>query len=169
MYEQELIALADAGTHYVVIGAVALGLHNYPRATADLDILPALDSQNLEKLITVLESLGYKPRIPVTAREMLDPKKREAWYRDKHMLVFTFIKDRIPYQVVDVMIYPPVSYEECSQTQKSVYIQGRTIQIASIDQLLRLKQAAMREKDLTDIQILKRLKEIESGGPGDPS
>lgn len=54
----ELIAtLADAGVRYVLIGGLAVAAHGYPRATKDLDIVPAPDRPNLERLAALLRTL----------------------------------------------------------------------------------------------------------------
>lgn len=52
-----LEALDERGVRFVVIGGVAVGAHGYPRATADLDVVPDPDPENLDRLIGALESL----------------------------------------------------------------------------------------------------------------
>ncbi len=76
MYEEEMVALSKSGAKYVVVGAIALILRGYMRATADLDIIPDLHSENLDKIIKILTDLGYKPRLPVDINDIKDPKKR---------------------------------------------------------------------------------------------
>ena len=49
--------LGEAGVEYIVIGGVAVGFHGYVRATKDLDIVPAPDRRNLERLVGVLRAL----------------------------------------------------------------------------------------------------------------
>ena len=49
--------LARAGVDYIVIGGVAVGFHGYVRATKDLDVVPAPDRQNLERLVEALREL----------------------------------------------------------------------------------------------------------------
>lgn len=47
----ELIAvLFDGGVDYVLIGGLAVGAHGFPRATKDVDIVPAPDDANLNRL-----------------------------------------------------------------------------------------------------------------------
>jgi hypothetical protein len=50
--------LAAAAVDYIVIGGVAVGFHGYVRATKDLDVVPAPDQQNLERLAALLRSLN---------------------------------------------------------------------------------------------------------------
>jgi len=45
MFERELIDLSKSGARYLVVGAVALGLHGYPHATFDLDFLPDFEEE----------------------------------------------------------------------------------------------------------------------------
>ena len=157
LYERELKELTNAGVKYVVVGAVALALHNHPRFTIDLDILPDLSESNLGQLIKVMTKLGYISRIPVDVNELKDPKKREVWYTEKNMKVFTFIHPKQHKDSVDVMIYPAVSFEEADS--KKIYgdIEGIKVPVASLVDLLTLKNSAKRAKDLPDILTLERL------------
>jgi len=52
-----LEALAREGVEFLLIGGVAVGFHGYVRATKDVDIVPAPDSGNLERLARVLDEL----------------------------------------------------------------------------------------------------------------
>ena len=39
--DELIAALADAGVEYVLIGGLAVAAHGFPRATKDVDIVPA--------------------------------------------------------------------------------------------------------------------------------
>lgn len=52
-----LAELNREGVEFLVIGGVAVGFHGYVRATKDVDIVPAPDPQNLERLARVLRGL----------------------------------------------------------------------------------------------------------------
>ncbi len=43
----------------VIIGAMALAVHRYPRDTVDLDLATAIDPQHLEPIAQELRALGY--------------------------------------------------------------------------------------------------------------
>lgn len=47
MYQKELRNLCKSKVRYLVIGAVAMGLRNYIRATTDLDIMIDLNKKIL--------------------------------------------------------------------------------------------------------------------------
>ncbi len=161
MYEEVLTELSRSGARYLIIGGIALGLSGYPRATLDLDILPDLTEENLDKIIKTLQRLGYKPRLPVNAEELKDPKNRERWYKEKHMRVFSFFNADNPLNEIDLMIYHPLSFEDCFKRKQSIKIRDIDVYVASIDDLLKLKRGVMRNKDKEDIRVLEEIKKLK--------
>ena len=55
--DELIAALAEAGVDHVLIGGFAVGAHGFPRATKDVDIVPAPDASNLERLAAVLRAV----------------------------------------------------------------------------------------------------------------
>ncbi len=55
--ERIVRVLAKHGVDYVLIGALAARLQGFPRLTADADITPARDPENLERLAAALREL----------------------------------------------------------------------------------------------------------------
>lgn len=53
-----LEALQEHGVRFVVIGGVAVVAHGNLRTTADLDLVPDPNPENLDRLIAALDSLG---------------------------------------------------------------------------------------------------------------
>lgn len=47
------------GVDYVIVGAIALSWHGYPRYTGDLDILIRPNPANAQKLLAVLSGFGF--------------------------------------------------------------------------------------------------------------
>ena len=60
-------ALNTAGVRYLIVGGLAVMAHGYQRTTVDLDLVVQLLPQNLLTALQTLGSLGYVPRIPVSA------------------------------------------------------------------------------------------------------
>jgi aminoglycoside-2''-adenylyltransferase len=60
--EEILRALEGRGVRYVVIGGIAATLHGSPLRTGDLDICPARDRENLERLAAALNEIGARVR-----------------------------------------------------------------------------------------------------------
>lgn len=159
MYEKELIGLAESGARYLVIGGIAVVFHGFPRFTNDLDIMPDLSPDNLEKIISTLTSLGYRPRVPADPQDLKDPVKREMWYQEKNMRVFSFIHPQQPAISVDLMIYHPIDFEELYRRRHTVTVGGRPIEVISLEDLICLKKSVLRDKDVVDIKYLERILE----------
>jgi hypothetical protein len=60
---------------------------------------------------------------------------------------------------LDVLLYPPVGYAHMRNCAVTFQAGNVPITVASIDDLIALKQAVGRPIDLADIEHLKRLKE----------
>ena len=56
-----LRVLVEHGVEFVVVGGFAVALHGFPRATKDLDIVPAQDAENHDRLYEALPSLDAQP------------------------------------------------------------------------------------------------------------
>jgi hypothetical protein len=66
-----LRALAREGVDYVLVGAVALGIHGLVRATEDVDLFIRPDGENVERLKRALRSVWDDPEIAgITAQDL---------------------------------------------------------------------------------------------------
>jgi len=52
-------SLNSSGVEYLIVGAVALAHHGFPRYTGDLDILVRNSPENAQRLELALESFGF--------------------------------------------------------------------------------------------------------------
>ena len=66
---QIFTALNEAGVDYVVVGGMAVVLHGYLRATADLDLVIGLSAENCTRAVNALTRAGFQPRLPVPIME----------------------------------------------------------------------------------------------------
>ncbi len=90
IYEDIFKALNFRRVKYIVVGGIALVLHGVVRLTADLDLIVRLETGNLTRFISVMNELGYKPKVPVKAEEFIDNNKRKTWKREKGMRACRF-------------------------------------------------------------------------------
>ena len=58
--ERIVRVLAEHGVDYVLIGALAARLQGFPRLTADIDITPARNPENLGRLAAALRELDSR-------------------------------------------------------------------------------------------------------------
>jgi hypothetical protein len=147
-------ALGDAHVRYLVVGGVAVVLHGHPRFTADLDLVVALERDNVLATVEALARLDYRPRAPVMASDLADPAIRRAWVEEKGLTVFSLWSKRFPATEIDLFVEEPFPFEEAYRRGVHVRLGGTEVVVASIDDLVALKRRAGRPRDLEDIDAL---------------
>ena len=105
-------ALQQAGVRYLIAGGLAVNAHGYLRFTKDVDVVVRLVPENIERAFAVLEDLGYRPLVPVTAAQFADATTREGWVRDKGMQVLQFWSDAHRETPVDMFVQEPFDFED---------------------------------------------------------
>lgn len=156
-------SLADAEVDYVVVGGLAVILHGYLRATADLDLAIGLSPDNARRGMASLADIGLRPRLPVTLDDFADPAKRAEWRETRNMLVFPLWDPANPLRSVDVFIDEPIAFEQLLQQAVTKDLDGLAVRVASIPHLIEMKQRAGRPRDLEDISKLQQILKAESG------
>ncbi|QJA05793.1 hypothetical protein FVE67_02805 [Thermosulfurimonas marina] len=158
-YEKVFRELNARGVRYVVVGGVALVLHGIIRLTADLDLIVDLSPENLRLFLETLKSLGFRPRLPITLEEILDPEKRSLWRREKNLVMISFYHPQNLLYQVDFFAEEPLPFTEIAQ--KIIWKEARDIKIpvASKELLKKLKTLSGRPQDLKDLEALEDLDE----------
>jgi len=156
-YEGLFTALNKAGIQYLLTGGVAVNFHGLPRMTYDVDLVVLLEKENLEKLTMLLESLGYRPRLPVPASDLADPAKREKWQREKGLLAFTFQHPSQPMAEVDVMLDAPAPFDELMTRRQDMPFGQTTVPLISREDLITSKVCSPRQQDICDVVALRKL------------
>lgn len=158
-FEEAFRALRGAGVRYVVVGGLAVVLQGHVRLTVDLDLVIELDPGNAGRAVAVLrDDLGLVPTVPVDPEAFADPAQRAEWIRDKGMMVFSMADPRDPLRRVDLFTESPWPFEEFFARADEMDVAGVSVRVASIDDLISMKRSADREKDRTDIEVLRILK-----------
>lgn len=155
--ERVLRALETAGVRYLVVGGVAVVLHGHPRFTADLDLAVALEPANVRAAFTALATLGYRPRVPVSAEMFADPEQRRRLVVEKGMTVLSFASPELPMTEVDVFADPPFVFAETYERAARVDLGDVAVRVASIRDVIVMKRRVGRPKDLEDVAVLERL------------
>lgn len=132
---------AEARVDFVVIGGVAGGVHGSAYGTVDLDLAYGRERENLERIVTVLRSIGATLRdAPPDVPFQLDARALEAGGN------FTFSTSLGP---VDLFAYPAGAppYEQLKGAATMIEVRGHPVRIASLDHLIAMKEAAGRPRD----------------------
>ena len=162
LYERIFKQFNSNHLKYLVIGGVAVNLHGFSRATADLDILISLDDENIRNFIQSAKSLNLTPRVPVKIEEFADEFKRDLWIKEKNMKVFTLLNSKDPMEQVDVVLEDYIDFDKAYNNRETLAASGIKIPLISIDDLIKLKMIADRERDTIDINALKEIKELKN-------
>lgn len=149
-----LEALAARRVRFVVIGGVAANARGSPSVTYDTDVCYARDPENLERLVVALKDIHTKLRgAPEDVPFLLDAKTLKMGGN------FTFSTDA---GSLDILAFPsgiPGGYEELNRTADPIDFGGFRVKVASIDDLIRMKRAAGRPKDLIEVEVLGALRD----------
>lgn len=149
--------LVEGGVEFLLIGGVAVGYHGYVRATKDVDVVPAPDGENLERLAAVLRRLDAEVEGAgdFDEGELPDPRDPEALGLGGNWVLSTRLGR------LDVMqwIGEWELWGELSPAAIEEQIDGLLIRIVGYEDLVKLKELAGRPEDLTDLQ---RLREARS-------
>jgi len=159
-FEAVAKALHAAEVRYLVAGGLAVNAHGYIRLTVDIDLVVALDAENIRRAFRALADIDYRPTVPIRAEGFADASQRERWREEKGMKVLNFFSDSFPGTSVDVFVYEPFVFsQEYGAALQGELLPGVVTRFVSIPTLIRMKQVAGRPRDLDDIQHLQWLQE----------
>ncbi len=161
-YKNIFKALSTHRIRYVVVGGVAVLLHGVVRLTADLDLSVSLDSGNLKAFVDLMNEMGFKPRIPVDAHELISQETRASWKREKEMIAFTFYQPEKMIQQIDVFIEDLIPFADLERDAVTFDIFGIEVKVASLKHLKQLKSLSGRPGDKADIDALNEIGEINA-------
>ncbi|MGH2674244.1 MAG: hypothetical protein ACRDKA_06185 [Actinomycetota bacterium] len=153
-YLDALEMLARHRVRFVVIGGIAARLRGSTTVTEDLDVCYARDDANLGRMARALAELHARPRgAPQDVPFTLDARTLKM---GDH---FTFATDA---GSLDILGHPrgiPGGYDELERAAEDVDLGGFEVRVASIDDLIRMKRAAGRPKDLIEVEVLGALRD----------
>jgi len=126
----------------VIIGARALPVHGYVRATIDTDIFIEPTEENAQRTIAALKTFGYDVT-DLTVNDLLTKKVLIRQY------------------LVETDIHPfvkGITFARVWQNKIRNRIGRVWAYFAGLDDLIRMKRAAGRPKDKEDLKVLLKLK-----------
>lgn len=154
-FEAIVRVLNQAGVRYIVVGGLAVNAHGYGRSTYDVDLVIQLSPDNIIRTFAALESIGYRPQIPVKAEQFADAALRSSWRTDKGMLVLKMWSDSHRETPLDIFVSEPFDFDvEYSAVLRQETAPGSHAPILQLETLLAMKKEAGRPKDLADIDEL---------------
>jgi hypothetical protein len=158
--EAILRTLVDHRVRFVVIGGIASALRGSPMLTHDIDICYARDEENLERLAAALRELSATLRgVDEDVPFQLDTRALKAGDS------FTFGTIAGPLDCLDTPAGTG-GFADLDAGATDEVLAGRCVRVASLDDLIRMKRAAGRPKDLAALEELGAIRdELESRPP----
>lgn len=152
-----LLALERRHVRYVVIGGFAAVIHGYPLTTFDLDITPATDKTNRNRLLRCLRDLGATL---VREGKKMDASSREArrWLQQAGS-----ISARTAFGMLDIEFMPSGTrgYSDLHRySSKELVADGLSVSVAALADVIRSKEAAGRPQDLAQLPALRATLEV---------
>jgi hypothetical protein len=148
--------LHDRHVDFVIVGGVAASLHGGSRVTFDLGVVPSLAPDSWQAVVDLLWALGARPRIPEPVERIRDVEQVRRWRRDKGMLALNFHTPDGSTEV-DLLVGESDAFEDLRRRAVMVTVEQRTYFVASIDDLIAMKERAGRPQDLLDIAELRSI------------
>lgn len=159
MFYLDLFSALNRRVDYVLIGGLAISLHGIERATMDIDVTVAMTPDNLSSLVDTARELGMTPVLPVPLEALSDLDQLAQWHRERNLEAFALRAPGLSGVTLDILLYPPVDYAQLRNRAVTFQAGNVPVVVASVDDMIALKQSVGRPIDLTDIEHLKRLKE----------
>jgi hypothetical protein len=153
---RELLAtLAEHRIRYVLIGGMAAVLHGSALVTADIDICPDPAHDNLERLCDALRDMHARIRTT-------DDPEGVAFECDGALLVQMRMLNMVTdFGSFDLSFRPAAfdGYDDLVRGAVTMSIGGAAVPVASLDDVIRSKEAANREKDRVALPQLYALRD----------
>lgn len=148
-----LRTLSAAGVEYLLVGGAAATAHGAARLTVDIDILYRRTPENLARLVEALAPhapylRGAPPNLPFR----WEPATLR---RGLNFTLSTALGD------IDLLgeITGGGSYDHLAAGAEALTVFGVTVRCLSLDQLIQVKRAAGRPKDIEAIAELEAIRE----------
>jgi hypothetical protein len=165
MFYLELFrALEEDRVRYLLVGGLAMNLHGVPRMTMDVDLVIALDAQNVDQFIRCARRLGLQPQAPVALEALADPAARAQWIEQKHMIAFALCAPEPSAPTVDILIVHPLDFDAASARAAVRDAGGVPVRLASVEDMIALKANTGRRQDADDVAHLRRLRDVDRDG-----
>ncbi|MEA3020933.1 MAG: hypothetical protein QOI47_2457 [Actinomycetota bacterium] len=148
-----LTVLVDHGVRFVLIGGLAGRAWGSPLVTGDTDVAYARDDRNLERLADALNELDARLRgVEDDVPFLLDAMTLRAGSN------FTFAT-----RAGDVDIFGTVAgiddFDQLWSAADEVDVRGMPVRVAVVSDLIEMKRAAGRPKDIAALEVLGALEE----------
>jgi predicted nucleotidyltransferase len=139
-----------ASVRYVVLGGYAVGFHDRPRTTKDLDLLIDPSERNVERATVALAAFGAPPSVLQDFRTASSDE-----------IVWLGVP---PLRIDLLRAADGVDFRSCYARRVRVTIGSLEANVIGLDDLIATKRAANRPQDRADVSRLLRVRSRKAAG-----
>ena len=148
-YRDMIECLQREGVEFMLVGGYAVALHGWPRMTFDIDFWIMANPQNAAAVIRALKAFGAP---------LMDLKEE-----DFHKPGMVFQIGTEPQRIDILSAISGVAYEAAALRAVRMEVDGLSLKVIALDDLIANKRASGRPKDIVDAMTLEKMKEKKDG------
>lgn len=142
-YKEILQLLKESNVEFLLVGAYALAIHGYPRSTGDIDIWIKSTPENSNRVFDVINKFGA-PFYDLSAEDLQKPGN-------------VFQIGIAPRRIDILTSITGVEFSDAYGDHIDIEMDGLLLPFISLKKLIQNKEATGRNKDLEDVEKLKKL------------
>lgn len=139
-YKEMLQCLSEEDVKFLLVGAYALAVHGFPRATKDIDFFVWATPENAASLMRALVKFGA-PMNDVSASDF-----------SSEGVIFQI--GNSPRRINIITTIDGIKFDQAYSNKKTFTIEGLRIPVISLEDLIANKRASGRKQDLADVEKL---------------
>jgi predicted nucleotidyltransferase len=139
-YKEMLQCLSEENVKFLLVGAYALAVHGFPRATKDIDFFVWATPENAASLIRALARFGA----PMEGISEADFSSEGAIFQIGNS----------PRRIDIITTIDGIKFDHAYANRKLFSIEGLQIPVISLEDLIANKRASGRKQDLADVEKL---------------
>jgi hypothetical protein len=144
-----LFAFCEEKVEFMLVGAYAVAAHGLPRATGDIDLWVECSEKNANRVWAALSNFGA-PLENLSKQDFLTPG--------------TVVQLGVTPRRIDILTQiTGVAYEDAKPDRVFLELEGITIPVIGLVQLLKNKSAVARPQDKADVARLEEMQERQKG------
>ncbi|WP_337870682.1 hypothetical protein [Meiothermus sp.] len=132
--------LNEHEVEYLLIGGYAVGYYGYPRYTGDMNFWIAVNPANAKRMVEVMRAFGFD-----------SPELTPELFQNEKLILRMGVE---PYRLEVMTRIDGVEFSDCYSRRVIAEIDGVKVNLISLGDLKRNKQASRRLKDLADLENL---------------
>ena len=162
--EEILRVLSEHDVRFVLVGGFAAVIHGSPYVTTDVDVVPDASRDNLGRLSDALRALGARVWTESVPEGLAFGHNADSLAGSR---MWNLVTD---HGRLDLTFLPSGTggYDDLARDAVHLTILGIEVDVASLADVIRSKEAAGRERDRLVLPVLRRLLEEHGRGRKEP-